>query len=119
MCFIWVVLFLFGATAAFAQSDPGSVTYQGARPLDNAPMTFQQVVTPVATALASEQYHEGFWVKAPRTNQADIYLGGPLDSPLNGFPLSPGEVWFFHMDESDLLYVVGQNSTDRIAVSGN
>jgi len=102
------------------QSNPAGAipSWQAAVP-GGVATTFRQTTTTSAAALASHAFSSGFTVKALSTNAAIVYVGGSGVTSSTGYPLSAGDSISYTLANSGSVYIVGGNTTDVVAVTGN
>jgi len=58
----------------------------------------------------------GFWVKAPATNSAAIYIGGSNVTTSNGFIMSAGDTQYFPGGDPSVMYAIVVSGTQTLCV---
>ena len=105
-----------------AGTDPETIA-KGSLPTTNANPTAiiagRQLTTTGAVALASNALVNGVVIKALSTNVATLYLGPSGVTTGNGYPLDPGEAISYGATNLNAIYLIGVNTTDAIAYTGN
>ena len=81
--------------------------------------SMQQTCNVTASALPSQALTNGVVVKALKTNTAIVYLGGSGVAPTSGYPLVAGESISYAVSSLSSIYLICQNTTDVIAITGN
>ena len=79
----------------------------------------QQTCNITAAALPSQALANGVVVKALKTNTAIVYLGGPSVTTATGYPLVAGESISYAVSNLSAVYLICQNATDVVAITGN
>lgn len=87
--------------------------------VSTSPKSFQQTLAASAAALASNAYTVGIVITALTTNTGTVYVGGPGVTASTGYPMVPGQSISYAVSNSNLVYVIGTNTTDQVAVTGN
>lgn len=105
------------AGAPVSAANPMPVLISGAV-TGASPTSFQQVMTLSAAALAAYAYSTGIVLKALLTNTGTIFVGGSGTTSGSGYPLTAGESISYAINNTDLIYVIGTNTTDVVAVTG-
>jgi len=85
----------------------------------NAITSFQATVSQTAASLPSGSLTNGIILMALSSNSGIIYVGGPGVSTANGLPLAPGAQTSLGVSNSNLVYIIGTNTSDKIAGLGN
>ena len=85
-----------------------------------SPVTsFQQVVTTAPLPLAAHTFNDGVVITALSTNTGTVFVGGAGVSTTSGYPLAPGQSISYGSTNSSLVFIVGQNTSDAVAVTGS
>ena len=79
----------------------------------------QQVCAITAAALATQTLTNGVVVKALRSNAGTVYIGASGVTTANGYPLVAGESISYAVTNLSAIYLICQNNSDSIAVTGN
>ncbi len=87
------------------------------------PYTAQKTVTTSATLIVAAPADQrtrsgavGFWIKAPATNSAAIYVGGSDLTTSNGFIMSAGDVQYFPGGDPSVMYCIVASGTQTLCV---
>jgi hypothetical protein len=87
----------------------------------SSPFAFQQTTatTVGGAALASNAATQGVLIKALASNTGSyVYVGPAGLTAATGFPLAPGESISFPVSNSNLIFMLGLNTSDVVAVTG-
>ncbi len=79
----------------------------------------QQTATASAVALPGNVLKNGVIVQALSTNTGTIYVGGSGVTAGNGYPLAAGQQVPLNVANTNLIYMLGTNTSDKIAWIGN
>ena len=105
-----------------ADADPETIA-KGSLPTTSAnPATIiagRQLTTTGAVALASNALVNGVIIKALTTNVATLYLGPSGVTTATGYPLAPGEAISYGATNLNAIFLIGANTTDSVAFTGN
>ena len=81
--------------------------------------SYQQIATTSAVALPSQALVNGITLTALGTNTQSIYVGPSGVTTSTGFPLSPGQSSSYAVTNLNAIYMIGQNTADVLAFTGN
>lgn len=95
----------------------GSASNPNANPA--APFAGQQTTTTSAAALPNQPMVNSIAVKALSTNTGTVYIGPVGITASTGYPLAPGEAMGFSVTNANAVYILGQNTTDKVAYAGS
>ena len=84
-----------------------------------SPISFQQTLTTSAVALATNTYAVGIVITSLSTNTGTVYVGASGVTTSTGYPLVAGQSISYSVSNSNLVYIIGTNGTDKVAVTGN
>ena len=84
----------------------------------SSPFSFQQTLTISAVALTSNAASQGVLIKSLSSNTGTVYVGPSTVTTSNGYPLAPGESISYPVSNSNLVYIIGTNTSDVVAVTG-
>lgn len=79
----------------------------------------QQTCNVTAAALPSQALVNGVVVKALKTNTATAFIGASGVSTSNGYPLVAGESISYAVSNLSSVFLICQNATDVVAITGN
>ena len=79
----------------------------------------QQVCAITAAALPTQGLANGVVVKALKSNAGTVYVGASGVSTSTGYPLVAGESISYAVTNLSAIYLICQNNSDSIAVTGN
>jgi hypothetical protein len=104
-----------------AQPLPASANTMGTvlGPLPAAPIAGQQTLTASAAALPANALQNGVVVKALPANTGTVYVGPAGVTAANGYPLAASEAISFAIANTGGIYIIGTNTTDKVAYTGN
>lgn len=113
-----------GASTAALASDPALVVGISPNSIVQTPIpaliySGQQTTTTAAAALPSQALVNGAIIKALGTNVSTVYVGPAGVTTSNGYPLGPGEAISYATSNLSLIYIIGQNTSDKVAFTGN
>ena len=114
-----------GAPSNYGTS-PGAVNVQGVNAfVTNLPTTpaaiysGQQLSTLAAAALPARALVNGIVITAQLANTGTSYIGPAGVTASNGYPLVAGQSISYAVTNLNAVYVIGTNTTDVIAFTGN
>ena len=87
--------------------------------LTTGPTSFQQTTTTSAVALATNSYKLGIVITALTTNGGTVYVGGSGVTTGTGYALVAGQSISYAVNNSNLVYILGSDATQVVAVTGN
>ena len=79
----------------------------------------QQTCTTSAANLPSQAITQGVRLVALGSNTGTVFVGGSSVTTSNGFPLYPGAFYDFHVNNANLVYIVGSDNTQVVAYVGS
>ena len=79
----------------------------------------QQVCAITAAALPTQTLTNGVVVKALKSNAGTVYIGASGVTTSTGYPLVAGEAISYAVTNLSAIYLICQNNSDSIAVTGN
>jgi hypothetical protein len=79
----------------------------------------QQAATLSATALPSQALVNGIVLTALATNTGTIYVGPAGVTSATGYPLAAGQSISYAVANLSAISIVGTNTTDKLAFTGN
>ena len=85
----------------------------------STPISFQKSATLSDAALTSNVYKNGVVIKALLTNTGTIAVGGAGVTIATGYPLTAGEAISYNVSDSASIHIIGQNTSDVVAVTGS
>lgn len=87
------------------------------------PYAAQKTVTTTASLIVAVPADQrtrsgavGFWVKAPATNSAAVYIGGTDVTTSNGFIMSAGDTQYFPGGDPSVMYCIVASGTQTLCV---
>lgn len=96
---------------------PGTIDTSGVTP---APVvSFQQTAATSAAALQGNTFTNGVVCTAKTSNTGTIYVGGSGVTTAAGYPLSAGQSISYGVGNSNQISIIGTNTTDVLACTGN
>jgi hypothetical protein len=110
---------------------PGGVTKAATAPSDVVPIIAVmplmppaivagvQIATTGAVALPAIDLFNGVVLKAAIGNSGVIYVGPAGVTMATGYPLNPGDAISYAVANLSAIYMIGVNTTDTIAYTGN
>ena len=114
-----------GAPVNYGTS-PGAVKVQGVNAyvtnFPAVPATIysgQQTSTLAAVALPAQALVNGIVITARLTNTGTSYIGPAGVTTSNGYPLAAGQSISYAVTNLNAVYIIGTNTTDVIAFTGN
>ena len=87
--------------------------------VSTSPISFQQTLTTSAAALTANAYTVGIVITSLSTNTGTVYVGASGVTTSTGYPLVAGQSISYSVSNSNLVYIIGTNGTDKVAVTGN
>lgn len=87
--------------------------------LPAAPYAGQQATTASAAALPSQALVNGIVVTAMAANSGTVTVGATGVTSASGYQLSAGQSISFAVANANSVFIIGQNTTDRIMFAGN
>jgi hypothetical protein len=88
-------------------------------PLPAAPIVGQQTLTTSAAPLPSNALLNGIAITALPASTGTVYVGGSGVTAATGYPLGPGQSISFAVANASGIFIVGTNTTDKVAFAGN
>ncbi len=82
-------------------------------------VSFRQTSTASAVALPSNALTNGIVCTAASTNTGTAYLGGSGETTSTGYPLAAGYSISYGVNNSNLVYLIGSDTSKVIACTGN
>ena len=105
-----------------ADADPENIA-KGSLPTTSANpaaiVAGRQLTTTGAVVLPTQALVNGVVIKALSTNVSAIYLGPSGVTTATGYPLFAGESISYGVTNLNAIYLIGANTTDSIAYTGN
>jgi hypothetical protein len=108
-----------GATFPVSGSVSVTGTVNTAASNPSAIYSGQQTCNITVAALPAQALVNGVVVKALKTNTATVYLGGSAVTTSTGYPLAAGEAISYAVANLSDVYLICQNATDVVAITGN
>lgn len=96
-----------GSSGGAAASNPSSI------------ISGQQATTTSAVALPSQALTNGIVITALANNVGTIYVGPAGVSNTTGYPLAPGASISYGVTNLSAISIIGINTTDKVAYTGN
>ena len=79
----------------------------------------QQTVTTSAVALPSQALANGVVITAATANTGTVYVGPSGVTSSTGYPLAAGQSISYALANLSSIYIIGTNTTDAVAFTGN
>jgi hypothetical protein len=105
-----------GLTDAQLRATPVPVTI-GALP--TSIYSNQLTVSLTAQALASQTFANGVVLSSSANNTGNIYIGPVGVTASTGYLLVPGQAISYAVENSNVIYALGTNTTDVLSYTGN
>ena len=105
--------------ATSANSMPVVLASDQTQTSPSSPFAFRQTCTASAVALPSNPASQGFRIMSLASNTGIAYIGPTGVTTTTGFPLYPGGYYDFKLSNTNLLYIVGSDTTQVVAITGS
>jgi hypothetical protein len=115
---------LYGVAQTTVNIGTGGLGTSGA-PLNTQPAnpstiySNQQTATTTAAALPSQALTNGVVLTAGSSNTGTIYIGPSGVTTSTGYPLAAGQSVSYAVSNLNAIYMIGANTTDVLAFTGN
>jgi hypothetical protein len=105
--------------ASMANSMPVTLASDQTQTTNSSPFAFRQTCTASAAALPTNSATQGFRIMSLASNTGIAYIGPNGVTTTTGFPLYPGGYYDFKLSNTNLLYIIGSDTTQVVAITGS
>lgn len=108
-----------GVLTGVSSSNPLPVTGSFSAAVPSTIISGQQTLTTSAAALPSNTLQNGATLLALPTNTGTVYFGPSGVTISTGTPLTAGQSVSLAISNTSAIYIIGTNTTDKVAFTGN